>query len=27
MRALYAAATGMRAQELNVEVISNNIAN
>ena len=27
MRALYSAATGMRAQELNVEVISNNIAN
>ena len=27
MRALYAAATGMAAQELNVQVISNNIAN
>ncbi|MGE0602384.1 MAG: flagellar hook-basal body complex protein, partial [Xanthobacteraceae bacterium] len=27
MRALYTAATGMMAQELNVEVISNNIAN
>jgi flagellar basal-body rod protein FlgG len=27
MRALYTAATGMKAQELNVEVISNNIAN
>ena len=27
MRALYTAATGMLAQELNVEVISNNIAN
>ncbi len=27
MRALYTAATGMAAQELNVEVISNNIAN
>ena len=27
MRALYTAATGMRAQEQNVEVISNNIAN
>ena len=27
MRALYTAATGMVAQELNVEVISNNIAN
>ncbi len=27
MRALYIAATGMMAQELNVEVISNNIAN
>ena len=27
MRALYSAATGMAAQELNVQVISNNIAN
>ena len=27
MRALYTAATGMAAQELNVQVISNNIAN
>src|SRR5262245_35160783 len=27
MRAMYAAATGMMAQELNVQVISNNIAN
>lgn len=27
MRALNTAATGMMAQELNVEVISNNIAN
>ena len=27
MRALYSAATGMMAQELNVQVISNNIAN
>src|SRR6476469_10398220 len=27
MRALYTAATGMMAQELNVQVISNNIAN
>ena len=27
MKALHIAATGMRAQELNVEVISNNIAN
>jgi flagellar basal-body rod protein FlgG len=27
MRALHAAATGMMAQELNVQVISNNIAN
>ncbi|MBA5779302.1 flagellar basal-body rod protein FlgG [Stappia sp. F7233] len=27
MRALHIAATGMRAQELNVEVISNNVAN
>ena len=27
MRALYTAATGMLAQELNVQVISNNIAN
>lgn len=27
MRALYTAATGMMAQELNVEIISNNIAN
>ncbi|WP_293863774.1 flagellar basal-body rod protein FlgG [uncultured Alsobacter sp.] len=27
MRALYAASTGMQAQELNVQVISNNIAN
>ncbi len=27
MRALHTAATGMRAQELNVQVISNNIAN
>ena len=27
MRALHTAATGMMAQELNVEVISNNIAN
>ena len=27
MRALYTAATGMTAQELNVQVISNNIAN
>ena len=26
MRALYTAATGMAAQELNVQVISNNIA-
>ena len=27
MRALHTAATGMMAQELNVQVISNNIAN
>jgi flagellar basal-body rod protein FlgG len=27
MRALFTAATGMAAQELNVQVISNNIAN
>ena len=27
MRALYTAATGMAAQELSVQVISNNIAN
>ena len=27
MRALYTASTGMAAQELNVQVISNNIAN
>ena len=27
MRAMYTAATGMMAQELNVQVISNNIAN
>ncbi len=27
MRALYTASTGMMAQELNVQVISNNIAN
>src|ERR1044072_5195336 len=27
MRSLHAAATGMKAQELNVQVISNNIAN
>ena len=27
MRALYTAATGMKAQEYNVEVISNNVAN
>ncbi len=27
IRALYTAATGMNAQELNVSVISNNIAN
>ena len=27
MRALHTAATGMMAQELNVEIISNNIAN
>ena len=27
MRALYTAATGMAAQELNVQVISNNIGN
>ncbi|MHB8271628.1 flagellar basal body protein, partial [Bradyrhizobium sp.] len=27
MRALHTAATGMAAQELNVQVISNNIAN
>ncbi|HSP26187.1 MAG TPA: flagellar basal body protein, partial [Saliniramus sp.] len=27
MRALYTAATGMMAQEMNVQVISNNIAN
>ncbi len=27
MRALYTAASGMAAQELNVQVISNNIAN
>src|SRR3954452_16814772 len=27
MRALHTAATGMKAQELNVQVISNNIAN
>ena len=27
MRALYIAATGMAAQELNVQVIANNIAN
>ena len=27
MKALHIAATGMRAQELNVEVISNNVAN